>query len=1011
VRSTSSGAVLAVSLGMLAGCATTDNSPRITSATQQAVAAALGPESQDRAIEPTARLYDLGVLYASGRGGLRNDDREAARLFRLAADGGYAPAQQYLGVFYEKGRGGLPKNDGEAVRLFRRAADQGYAAGRNSLALCYQNGGCGLSKDDREAVRLYRLSADQGDGQGEASLAAFYQSGRGGLQQDGHEALRLLRLAADHGFAPAQAKLGYDYASGTGGLGQDDRKAAQLFQLSSAQGDPDGQAYFGYFYELGRGGFPPDSDQAVRWYRLAAAQSNEFAKARLAGLGLASNGNATTSEAPDPGDTIAAASKALTAGDLPPETRAALLNERSGAYRQKHLFDQATADLSEVLTIKPNLAEADLNFCRDALGAQKWQQAVALCTKAVERDPKDARAYTNRGVAYLERYQDDKAKRDFDEAVRLDPDLPQALLNRAMVHFRRGDYQRAISDLDQAIGAKPNEISEYYYERGFALYRLGKDDDAIAAFSDALRLLPSGRKDPRPRLWRARANLWKANYDAAISDCDVMLDKSGWATTPAAYTEALEIRADAYFGKGDYDHAIRDYYDAVRAIPNNPMVLMRRARAYRAKGDRERAMADERAVARLSALGSTSQDHDAGPAQDRSRGGGDAITAFSDALWSVPASGFDPRQQIAHARANFWDGNYDAVIHDCDLVLGGGSTSDGSRKRVSAGDYSEALELRADAFYLKFDYDKAIADDDEALRLRPDDPSILTRRGEAYQGKANFDRALADYNEALRLKPDDPSILADRSWAYRGKHDIEKALTDERAAAGLTVEQARRDDLAGSGKGFDARRGGSERATGTIRYRDAIAQDDKPGTPRRDDADAAYGHCLGYLRYPRMLRYALGACHDAVHRKPDFAEAHLAICAVLATEPASNHEALDDAVRACGLAIRWDPGLVLAYYFRGSAYYRLGQDDAAVADFTKIIRSAPRRVDFILARAQAYRQKRDYDLVITECTTIIKIDPALAEAYLLRADAYRSKGALDKATLDETRATDLRSAL
>jgi hypothetical protein len=48
---------------------------------------------------------------------LQKDDREAARLYRLAADQGNALAQVSLGVFYETGRGGLPKNDREAARL------------------------------------------------------------------------------------------------------------------------------------------------------------------------------------------------------------------------------------------------------------------------------------------------------------------------------------------------------------------------------------------------------------------------------------------------------------------------------------------------------------------------------------------------------------------------------------------------------------------------------------------------------------------------------------------------------------------------------------------------------------------------------------------------------------------------------------------------------------------------------------------------------------------------------
>jgi TPR repeat protein len=65
------------------------------------------------------------------------DDREAARLYKVAADQGNPVAQVSLAEFYETGRGGLPKDDREAARLYKLAADQGnvYAqAGLKRLA-------------------------------------------------------------------------------------------------------------------------------------------------------------------------------------------------------------------------------------------------------------------------------------------------------------------------------------------------------------------------------------------------------------------------------------------------------------------------------------------------------------------------------------------------------------------------------------------------------------------------------------------------------------------------------------------------------------------------------------------------------------------------------------------------------------------------------------------------------------------------------------------------------------
>ena len=50
------------------------------------------------------------------RGGLPKDEREAARLYKLAADEGNASVRAYLGDFYEFALGGLAKDVGEAAR-------------------------------------------------------------------------------------------------------------------------------------------------------------------------------------------------------------------------------------------------------------------------------------------------------------------------------------------------------------------------------------------------------------------------------------------------------------------------------------------------------------------------------------------------------------------------------------------------------------------------------------------------------------------------------------------------------------------------------------------------------------------------------------------------------------------------------------------------------------------------------------------------------------------------------
>jgi hypothetical protein len=144
-------------------------------------------------------LANLAFFYRDGRGGLPQDDHEAARFYKLAADQGNAGAQINLGFFYSTGRGGLAKDDREAARLYKLAADQGNADGQDNLGILYRDGRGGLPQDDREAARLFKLAADQGNAYAQSNLGCFYRDGRGGLPKDEHEAARLFKLAAQQG--------------------------------------------------------------------------------------------------------------------------------------------------------------------------------------------------------------------------------------------------------------------------------------------------------------------------------------------------------------------------------------------------------------------------------------------------------------------------------------------------------------------------------------------------------------------------------------------------------------------------------------------------------------------------------------------------------------------------------------------------------------------------------------------------------------------------------------------
>jgi TPR repeat protein len=91
----------------------------------------------------------------------RGDYATALRLWRPLADQGNAKARYDLGVMYANGRG-VPQDDAEAAKWFRLAADQRYASAQNNVGAMYYEGN-GVPQDYVRAYMWFNLSAAQGD--------------------------------------------------------------------------------------------------------------------------------------------------------------------------------------------------------------------------------------------------------------------------------------------------------------------------------------------------------------------------------------------------------------------------------------------------------------------------------------------------------------------------------------------------------------------------------------------------------------------------------------------------------------------------------------------------------------------------------------------------------------------------------------------------------------------------------------------------------------------------------
>ena len=118
----------------------------------------------------------------------------------------------------------------------------------------------------------------------------------------------------------------------------------------------------------------------------------------------------------------------------------------------------------------------------------------------------------------------------------------------------------------------------------------------------------------------------------------------------------------------------------------------------------------------------------------------------------------------------------------------------------AVADAGEAIKLNAadpaifalrGSFYLAYnEFEKAVSDFGAAIALDPDNLPSLASRAYAYVQLGKTDAAIADYTEVIRLKPDDANAHYDRGGAYEKKEDFDHARADYEDAIKLQRDYA-----------------------------------------------------------------------------------------------------------------------------------------------------------------------------------------------------------------------------
>jgi tetratricopeptide (TPR) repeat protein len=110
--------------------------------------------------------------------------------------------------------------------------------------------------------------------------------------------------------------------------------------------------------------------------------------------------------------------------------------------------------------------------------------------------------------------------------------------------------------------------------------------------------------------------------------------------------------------------------------------------------------------------------------------------------------------------------NYDAAINDLNEAI-----------KLKPDEVS-SHRFRAYAYMSKGDWNNALQDYSVVIRALKDDPEAYERRAYVEMQLKDYDKALADYSEAIKLKPNEPKYYQLRALILQTKGDLKAALAD-----------------------------------------------------------------------------------------------------------------------------------------------------------------------------------------------------------------------------------------
>ena len=187
---------------------------------------------------------------------------------------------------------------------------------------------------------------------------------------------------------------------------------------------------------------------------------------------------------------------------------------------------------------------------------EEMVQMLATLDQEIAADPKNAKAYMERGVIKIATGQDTSAISDLRQALTLDPKNAQTYDLLGQAQRDKKDYSGAVATYSHALTLNPKS-PDFYDNRGWAEKEKGDFDGAIADFSQVIALDPPTAS--RGYFDRGGAKFAKHDFGGAIADLTKVIELD-----PKNAAGAYGLRGNAKESTGDLNGAKADWTASAR---------------------------------------------------------------------------------------------------------------------------------------------------------------------------------------------------------------------------------------------------------------------------------------------------------------------------------------------------------------------------------------------------------------------------------------------------------------